>query len=77
MTAGNGQFSTEDARQLIQEEQRQKMVSYQQGMVELTTKTGFSVVPGLKLPGGEEISLHSFLQMAGIKADPVLIIVSK
>ncbi len=73
----NGKFSIDNARQLIQEEQGQKMLRFQQGMAELVTETGFLVVPGIKLPGGEEVLLHSFLQAMGITAEAALIIVSK
>lgn len=73
-STNNKDGDIDSARLVLRAEQKRKMEQYQRGMNELTTQTGFSVTPGVKLSGGEEVSLHSLLQMLDIKAEPVLII---
>ena len=67
--------SLDDARAVLLREREERLRAFNAKMVELTQRYGCKIAPIVTLPGGEQISLGSFLQALGIEAAPGLQIV--
>jgi len=68
-------ITPDDAREVLVREREARLREFNAKMVELTREYGCRVAPLVTLPGGEQISLASFLKMMGIEASPGLQIV--
>jgi hypothetical protein len=68
-------ISADDARALLLKERQERLQSFNTKMVALTQEYGCRVAPIVTLPGGEQVSLASFLQALGIEGEPGLQIV--